>query len=110
MNATTVAVDVAKNVFELAIAERILAERYSPARLAREFRKRLPEIVTRAPEMPALLHAWLQQQVDGRHELAMRSTELAELARAVRDAQRRIVAAILGVGALVAAAVLLALR
>ena len=92
------------------VLERILAERYSPRRLAREFRKRLPEIVTRAPEMPSLLHAWLQQQVEGRHELAMRSTELADLARAVREAQRRLTAAILGVGALVAAAVLYALR
>jgi ubiquinone biosynthesis protein len=79
-------------------------------RLAREFRKRLPEIVTRAPEMPSLMHAWLEQQVEGRHELAMRSAELAELARAVREAQRRLTAAILGVGALVALAVLYALR
>jgi len=92
------------------VLERILAERYSPGRLAREFRKRLPEIVTRAPEMPSLVHAWLQQQVEGRHELAMRSTELAELARAVREAQRTLTMAILGVGALVAAAVLYALR
>ena len=71
---------------------------------------RLPELVTRAPEMPGLLHAWLQQQVDGRHELSMRSRDLAELSRAVREAQRRIVAAILGIGALVAFAVLYALR
>ena len=92
------------------VLERILAERYSPRRLAREFRKRLPEIVTRAPEMPSLLHAWLEQQVEGRHELAMRSAELAELARAVREAQRRLTAAILGVGALVALAVLYAWR
>src|SRR5690606_23973563 len=81
------------------VLEKILAERYSPRRLLREFRKRLPELVTRAPEMPGLLHAWLEQQVEGRHELAMRSAELAELARAVREAQRRLVAALLGVGA-----------
>ena len=92
------------------VLEKILAERYSPRRLLREFRKRLPELVTRAPEMPALLHAWLEQQVEGRHELNMRSRDLAELSRAVREAQRRIVAAILGIGALVAFAVLYALR
>ena len=92
------------------VLEKILAERYSPRRLLREFRKRLPELVTRAPEMPALLHAWLEQQVEGRHELNMRSRDLAELARAVRDAQRRVVAAILGIGALVAFAVLYALH
>jgi ubiquinone biosynthesis protein len=92
------------------VLEKILRERYSPRRLAREFRKRLPEIVTRAPEMPSLLHAWLEQQVEGRHELAMRSAELADLARAVREAQRRLTAAVLGVGALIALAVLHALR
>ena len=32
-----------------------------------EFRKRLPEMVTHAPEMPRLLHAWLTQQVEGKH-------------------------------------------
>ena len=97
--------------FKVRLAKsRILAERYSPRRLLREFGKRLPELVTRAPEMPALLHAWLEQQVEGRHELNMRSRDLAELARAVREAQVRIVAAILGVGALVAFAVLYALR
>jgi ubiquinone biosynthesis protein len=92
------------------VLEKILAERYSPRRLMREFRKRLPELVTRAPEMPGLMHAWLQQQVEGRHELNMRSRDLAELARAVREAQGRIVAAILGIGALIALAVLYALR
>jgi ubiquinone biosynthesis protein len=92
------------------VLEAILRERYSPRRLLREFRKRLPEMVTRAPEVPALLHAWLQQQVEGRHELAMRSQDLAELARAVREAQGRVVAAIVGVGAALALAVLYALR
>ena len=52
----------------------------------------------------------LEQQVEGRHELAMRSAELAELARAVREGQRRVVAAIVGVGAVLVVAVLYALR
>ena len=90
--------------------EKILRERYSPRRLLREFGKRLPEMVTHAPDMPRLLHAWLQQQVEGKHELAMRSEELADLARAVRDAQGRVVAAIVGVGAVLVLAVLYALR
>ncbi|MGO4779696.1 ubiquinone biosynthesis regulatory protein kinase UbiB, partial [Lysobacter sp. 2RAB21] len=47
------------------VLQRILLDRYSPQRLASEFRKRLPEFVTRAPEMPRLLHAWLSQQVSG---------------------------------------------
>ncbi|CAN5675950.1 ubiquinone biosynthesis regulatory protein kinase UbiB [soil metagenome] len=92
------------------VLERILAERYSPQRLASEFRKRLPELVTHAPEMPRLLHAWLTQQVEGRHELRMRSKDLAELASVARGGQRRMVSAILGTGLLVAAAVLYGLQ
>jgi ubiquinone biosynthesis protein len=92
------------------VLERILVERYSPRRLLGEFKKRLPELVTHAPEMPRLLHAWLSQQVEGRHELRMRSRDLAELTRTVREAQKRTVAAILGTGLLVAAAVLYGLE
>ena len=32
-----------------------------------EIGKRLPEIMTHAPDMPRLVHAWLSQQVEGRH-------------------------------------------
>ena len=92
------------------VLEKILAERYSPQRLAGEFRKRLPEMVTRAPEMPRLLHAWLQQQVEGKHELAMRSQDLREIAQTLKALQRRMVSVILGVGLLVVAAVLYALE
>ncbi|MDI9237926.1 ubiquinone biosynthesis regulatory protein kinase UbiB [Lysobacter sp. LF1] len=88
------------------VLSRILVERYSPQRLASEFRKRLPELVTHAPEMPRLLHAWLTQQVEGRHELHLHSRDLAQLNRTIRSAQRRTVSAVLGVGLLVCAAVL----
>ncbi|TWT19269.1 ubiquinone biosynthesis regulatory protein kinase UbiB [Luteimonas marina] len=92
------------------VLERILVERYSPQKLAAEFRKRLPEIVTRAPEMPRLAHAWLQQQVEGRHELRMRSQDIVEITQTLKAMQRRIVAAILGVGLLIVAAVLYSLE
>ena len=92
------------------VLEKILVERYSPQRLAGEFRKRLPELITRAPDMPHLLHSWLTQQVSGKHELAMRSHDLAELSRTINAMQRRIVSAILGTGLLVVAAVLYALE
>ena len=92
------------------VLEKILVERYSPQRLLGEFRKRLPEMVTHAPDMPQLLHAWLQQQVQGRHELAMRSRDVREVAQQLAGMQRRIVAAILGVGLLIIAAVLYALE
>ncbi|MGO1718917.1 MAG: ubiquinone biosynthesis regulatory protein kinase UbiB [Luteimonas sp.] len=88
------------------VLERILAERYSPKRLAAEFRRRLPELVTKTPEMPRLVHAWLEQQVSGRHELQMRSNDLVQLTGEIRALQRRAVAAIAGAGLLVTAAVL----
>jgi ubiquinone biosynthesis protein len=88
------------------VLERILVERYSPQRAAQELRKRLPEIMTHAPDMPRLVHAWLTQQVNGKHELAMRSRDLAELTQIMNGMQRRVVAAILGVGLLIVAAVL----
>ncbi|MBB3276470.1 MULTISPECIES: ubiquinone biosynthesis regulatory protein kinase UbiB [Pseudoxanthomonas] len=92
------------------VLEKILLERYSPQRAVQEFRKRLPEIMTHAPDMPRLVHAWLTQQVEGRHELSMRSRDLADLATTLRGMQRRIVAAILGVGLLLVAAVLYGLE
>jgi len=92
------------------VLEQILVERYSPQRLVGEFRKRLPEMVTRAPEMPRLLHTWLQQQVEGRQELSMRSRDLREVAQTLDALQRRMVSAILGVGLLIAAAVLFGLE
>ncbi|MGY0617815.1 ubiquinone biosynthesis regulatory protein kinase UbiB [Lysobacter sp. A378] len=92
------------------VLQKILVARYSPRRLLGEFRKRLPELVTHAPEMPRLLHAWLTQQIEGKHELQMRSQDLAELSRSVRDAQKHTVAAILGSGLLIVAAVLYGLE
>jgi ubiquinone biosynthesis protein len=96
------------DIFEVAhpVLQRILTQRYSPQRLAKEFRKRLPELITHAPEMPRLLHAWLTQQVQGRQELRMHSDDLAALTLEVRRMQKRTVAAILGTGLLIAAAVL----
>ncbi|MGH8033290.1 MAG: ubiquinone biosynthesis regulatory protein kinase UbiB [Luteimonas sp.] len=91
------------------VLERILVERYSPARLAGEFRKRLPEMITQAPDMPHLLHAWLTQQVQGKHELALRSKDLSELSQTMKGMQRRTMSAILGTGLLIVAAVLYAL-
>ncbi|GAB2504136.1 ubiquinone biosynthesis regulatory protein kinase UbiB [Lysobacter humi (ex Lee et al. 2017)] len=91
------------------VLQRILVKRYSPRRLLMEFGKRLPELVTQAPDMPRLLHTWLQQQVEGRQELSMRSADLAALTTAVRDMQKRTVAAILGAGLLIVASVLFAL-
>src|SRR3546814_20888148 len=80
--------------------------RSSPQRLAGEVRKRLPEMITQAPEVPRLVHAWLSQQVQGKHELALRSKDLAELVHTLKSVQRRTVAAIFGSGLLILSALL----
>ncbi len=92
------------------VLERILRERYSPAQLAREFRKRMPELVTAAPDMPRLVRDWLQQQTDGRHRIEMVSADLRALVAASREGQRKTVYAILGTGLMIVAAVLYALE
>jgi ubiquinone biosynthesis protein len=91
------------------VLEAILRERYSRKRLLGELRKRAPELITRAPDMPRLLHAWLQQQVDGSHRLGMHSADVREIAWVLKAMQRRIVSSILGVGLLIVAVVLYAL-
>ena len=88
------------------VLEDILRERYSPRTLFAEFRKRLPELVTQAPDMPRLLRDWLAQQVNGTHSLHMHSNELAELAKISRAGQRQTVFAILGTGLLIVSALL----
>lgn len=92
------------------VLARILRQRYSPRRLLRQFRRRLPELATHAPEMPSLAHAWLRQQVEGRQQLAVRSADLQALDASLRRLQRRMVTAIAGSGLLLAAALLYGLE
>jgi ubiquinone biosynthesis protein len=92
------------------VLETILRERYSPKQLARELRKRMPEIVTHAPDMPRLIREWLLQQSNGQHSIQMRSADLQALVVASREGQRKTVYAILGTGLMVAAAVMFSLE
>ena len=92
------------------VLQKILADRYSPRRLAREFGKRLPELVTHAPDMPGLLHVWLKQQVEGRHRLRMESHDLRVLSRDLHAMQKRMISAVLGIGLLIVASVLYGLE
>ncbi len=103
--------DPGLDMFEVAlpVLQDILRERYSPQQLIAELRKRVPELITHAPEMPRLVREFLVQQVGGTHTLNMRSLELAELARISRDGQRQTVYAILGAGLMLTAAVLFSL-
>jgi len=88
------------------VLEGILRERYSPQRLAEAFRKRLPELITRAPDVPRLIHGFLAQQVEGKHRVHIDSRDIAELVRISAVNQRAAVYAILGAGLMITAAVL----
>ena len=92
------------------VLEKILVRRYSPRNVAAELRKRLPEIMTHTPEMPRLIHGWLKQQVEGRHEMGIHAKELADIAQSLHNLQRRAVSAILGAALLIVAAVLYGLE
>lgn len=92
------------------VLETILVERYSPKRMVREFAQRLPELVTHAPEMPSLAHAWLKQQVVGEHRIKMQSHDLRVLSKDLHIMQKRMISAVLGVGLLIVASVLYALE
>ena len=94
------------DLFEVAkpVLETILRERYSPATLMAELQKRMPEIISQAPDMPRLVRNWFAQQVNGEHTLNMRSNEIAELSRLTRQAQFRLTWMILASGLLVCAA------
>ncbi|MEO6171607.1 MAG: ubiquinone biosynthesis regulatory protein kinase UbiB, partial [Arenimonas sp.] len=43
------------------VLETILRERYSPATLMTELQKRMPEIISQAPDMPRLIRNWFAQ-------------------------------------------------
>ena len=78
------------------VLQKILVQRYSPRRVLGELRKRLPEIMSRTPDMPRLVHAWLEQQVEGRHRLQVQSPGLDRLEANLQRLQRRLVGAVVG--------------
>ncbi|PJK07824.1 ubiquinone biosynthesis regulatory protein kinase UbiB [Lysobacteraceae bacterium NML120232] len=92
------------------VLETILRERYSPRRLLREAGQRLPEWITRAPDMPGLVHDWLKQQVHGGHHIQMESADLRVLSKDLHIMQKRMISAVLGVGLLIVASVLYGLE
>lgn len=85
------------------VLETILRERYSPATLMNELQKRMPEIITKTPDMPGLIRDWFAQQVGGEHRLNMQSEELLELNRLARLSMYRVLATIVAVGFLICA-------
>ncbi len=97
-----------------AVAQPVLADlmgkRYGLNELRDRFRDRLPEILEQAPELPRLLHTWLQQAASGEARSHIRSEDLRRLADVSERGQRRVVWAVIGAALLIAATLLYALE
>ena len=91
------------------VLDEILREKYSLRALGEEMRRRLPELVRQAPELPRLVHGYLERAARGEQALLMRSDDLHRLAETTARSQRRVVWAVLGAGLVVGASVLLGL-
>ncbi len=71
--------------------------------LVREAKQSLPRWMERLPQLPEMVFDVLDQLKDGRLEIMTRDVELQEIRREVREAHRRLVYAVVGVGLLMAA-------
>lgn len=91
------------------VLEDILRRKYSLNTLIEDLKVRLPEILSQAPEFPRLVYTYFEQATRGEQSIAMRSEDLARLAAITQRGQRRTVFAVLGAGALISAALLMAL-
>lgn len=84
--------------------ERWMSEQVGPRAFMRNLRTSLPVWTETLPEIPQLLHKTLEQAVNGKLRIEWHSEELRQMRQELRAANRRTVAAILGAGSIVAAA------
>ena len=86
--------------------ERWMSEQVGPRAFLRNLRTSLPIWTETLPEIPQLLHKSLEQAVNGKLRIEWHSEELRQMRNELRSANRRTVAAIIGTGSLVAAALI----
>ncbi len=84
--------------------ERWMSEQVGPRAFMRNLRTSLPVWTETLPEIPQLLHNTLEQAVNGKLRIEWHSEELRQMRHELRAANRRTVAAIIGAGSIVAAA------
>ena len=73
------------------VLEKIWARRSGPRAMLKALRRRVPEWLAAAPEMPQLVHAYLTQATQGSMELRIASDDLKFLAARTRHNQRLLV-------------------
>jgi len=70
--------------------ERILREKHGLDHAARDLRERLPGWLSKAPDMPGLLHEYLKQATEGNLVTRIDSRDLAQLRKEESGSNRRI--------------------
>jgi ubiquinone biosynthesis protein len=90
--------------------ERILREKHGIDSAARDLRERLPGWLSKAPDMPGLLHDYLKQATDGKLLTRIDPRDLAELRRSESNSNRASIRAISGAGLFFSGALLAALE
>ena len=70
------------------VLERIWRRRSGPRAVLRTLRRRVPEWLAAAPDMPQLVHGWLSRANAGEMELRVASDDLKEIERRLRHGQR----------------------
>ena len=70
------------------VLERIWWKRRGPRAMLKKLRRRIPEWLAAAPDMPQLVHDWLEQATSGRSELRITSADLQRLEARARISQR----------------------
>ncbi|MFN2308969.1 MAG: ubiquinone biosynthesis regulatory protein kinase UbiB [Gammaproteobacteria bacterium] len=86
--------------------ERWMSEQVGARAFVRSLRTHVPQWSEKLPEIPLLLHQALDQAANGRLRVEWHSDDLRQLRRELRAANRRRIAATLGAGAAIAAAVI----
>jgi ubiquinone biosynthesis protein len=90
--------------------EAIMREKHGLDQTARELRERLPGWLSQAPEMPGLLHDYLQQATSGRLTSKLDSSDLASLRREIEISHRRTLRVLAGAALMLTGALLLGLE
>jgi ubiquinone biosynthesis protein len=70
------------------VLERIWSRRSGPRAMLKALRRRVPEWIAAAPDMPQLVHAYLAQATNGSMELRIASDDLKKLELRTRRGQR----------------------
>ncbi len=89
------------------VLEKIWRRRSGPRAMLKALRRRVPEWIAAAPDMPQLVHEWLAQATAGSMELRIASDDLKRIERRFRSGQRA--ALWLALGAALAVGAMLAL-